>query len=68
MCFFTSDYVMLIKQALVERREGDCTSYSAAQEDLLIVNNHFPANVTTTFTPFRKDDLIQRHRSRFNRQ
>ncbi|XP_071138462.1 uncharacterized protein [Mytilus edulis] len=63
----TYDYVLLIKQAVVSRREHDCSSYSNAAGDVKILQNHFPVSLTQTFEPFQKADLIARHRSRFQR-
>ncbi|CAC5426232.1 unnamed protein product [Mytilus coruscus] len=63
----TYDYVLLIKQAVVSRREHDCSSYSNAADDVQILQNHFPVSLTQTFEPFQKADLIARHRSRFQR-
>ncbi|CAC5407917.1 unnamed protein product [Mytilus coruscus] len=63
----TYDYVLLIKQAVVSRREHDCSSYSNAAGDVEILQNHFPVSLTQTFEPFQKADLIARHRSRFQR-
>ncbi|XP_063442786.1 uncharacterized protein LOC134723077 [Mytilus trossulus] len=65
---FFSFYVTLIKQALVERRREEFKSYTSASDDVHVYNNHHPDHMTSTFTPFRKNDLIQRHRSRFQRQ
>ncbi|XP_071145418.1 uncharacterized protein [Mytilus edulis] len=61
-------YVTLIKQAVVERRREEDTSYTSASDDVSVYNNHHPDHMTSTFNPFRKNDLIQRHRSRFQRQ
>ncbi|XP_076110383.1 uncharacterized protein LOC143079094 isoform X1 [Mytilus galloprovincialis] len=61
-------YVTLIKQAVVERRREEFKSYTSASDDVRVYNNHHPDHMTSTFTPFRKNDLIQRHRSRFQRQ
>ncbi|XP_052075791.1 uncharacterized protein LOC127713862 [Mytilus californianus] len=61
-------YVTLIKQAVVGRRREEYTSYTSATGDVRVYNNHHPDHMTSTFTPFRKIDLIQRHKSRFQRQ
>ncbi|CAC5390531.1 unnamed protein product [Mytilus coruscus] len=61
-------YVTLMKQAVEERRREEFTSYTSATGDVRVYNNHHPDHMTSTFTPFRKIDLIQRHRSRFQRQ
>lgn len=65
---FFSDYVSLIKQAVVERRRVECTTYTSAREDIKVVNGHIPPALTTSYTAFDKTALIDRHRSRFNRQ
>ncbi|CAC5374863.1 unnamed protein product [Mytilus coruscus] len=63
----TYDYVLLIKQAVVSRKEDDCSSYSNTAGDVQILQNHFPVSLTQTFEPFQKADLIERHRSRCQR-
>lgn len=44
--YFFVDYVLLIKQAVVSRREHDCSSYSNAAGDVKILQNHFPVSLT----------------------
>lgn len=64
-CFL--GYVNDLMEVAVRRRKSLAT-YKTAKEDASRVIGEVPEAVFSSFKAFNKDDLIQRHKSRFSKK
>ena len=62
-----SAYVNELIEVAVTRRKSLAT-YKSAKEDARHVIGDVPEAVSSSFKAFNKDDLIQRHKSRFSKK